>query len=71
MKYVEKLETISVESLTAQYNECLYKKNEKVKLRTNTMVFTSTIKNVDARGVLHTFDTMDREFNFGEVEWVI
>jgi len=70
LKYIAQLETMSVETLTAQYNACLYKKNEQVKLKASSRTFVTTVKNVDARGVLHTFDTMEREFEFGEVEWI-
>ena len=53
-----------------RYNQVLYKKDELVKLKKDNAVFSTTIRNVSAFGQLFTQDTMDRNFSFGEVEWV-
>jgi BirA family biotin operon repressor/biotin-[acetyl-CoA-carboxylase] ligase len=53
------------------YNNFLFKKDEKVKLKKRNILFETTIKNVDEKGVLHTEDVMEREFGFGEVEWIL
>jgi hypothetical protein len=34
------------------------------------MVFETTIKGVSSQGRLITKDAVDREFTFGEVEWI-
>ena len=51
------------------YNEHLYKKNQSVKLKKGNMVFTTTIKEVNRKGQLVTLDTLERQFNNGEVKW--
>jgi BirA family transcriptional regulator, biotin operon repressor / biotin---[acetyl-CoA-carboxylase] ligase len=57
--------------LLPQYNKLLYKKNEEVKLKKNFAVFFTTIKEVNETGQLVTFDTMERVFNFGGVQWML
>ena len=52
------------------YNGNLYKLNSLVKLRKTNIVFETTIKGVTPSGRLLTLDTMEREFDFGEVEWI-
>lgn len=56
--------------LLEQYNRILYKLNEPVRLKKGSASFETTIKGVDARGRLQTFDFMPREFDSGEVEWI-
>jgi BirA family biotin operon repressor/biotin-[acetyl-CoA-carboxylase] ligase len=53
------------------YNQYLYKRNEKVKLKKNNRVFEVTIKGVSQKGKLMVSQAIDEEFDFGEVEWVI
>lgn len=57
-------------NLLKNYNAVLYKKNEKVKLKKGNITFETTIKHVDEKGILHCQDMKDREFEWGEVEWV-
>lgn len=54
-----------------QYNDHLYKKDELVTLRKSAIKFDTFIKEVSARGKLITVDAIEREFDFGEVEWVL
>lgn len=53
-----------------KYNELLFKRGETVKLKKENAVFSTTVKSVNSFGQLHTSDTIDRTFNFGEVEWI-
>jgi BirA family biotin operon repressor/biotin-[acetyl-CoA-carboxylase] ligase len=53
------------------YNEHLYKKNNRVILRKNTIEFETLIQSVSTTGQLLTTDIIDNQFTFGEVEWVI
>jgi BirA family biotin operon repressor/biotin-[acetyl-CoA-carboxylase] ligase len=53
------------------YNSNLYKLDSQVKLRKANTVFETTIKGVSSLGRLVTKDAVDREFNFGEVEWLL
>ena len=59
------------ESIYKRYNQLLYKLNEQVKLKKDNRVFEVIIKGVSPSGKLMTAHTIDEEFGFGEVEWVI
>ena len=58
------------ENIIQQYKAVLYKRNEKVKLKKSIAVFETIIREVKSDGLLITEDTMERSFDFGEVEWV-
>ena len=58
-------------SLLEDYNTALYKRNEKVRLKKDNSVFETAITGVSLNGQLHTRDTLERQFDFGDVEWVI
>ncbi len=71
---VQKYNSITQQSIAEvlyQYNKVLYKKNELVKLKKNLALFSTTIKEVNEEGQLVTEDVIERQFNFGEVEWVL
>lgn len=53
------------------YNEELYKKDELVTLKKANIKFDTIIKEVSPQGNLLTVDAIEREFDFGEVEWVL
>ena len=57
--------------LVQDYNNILYKRNEVIKLKKENSVFQTTIVGVSSQGLLMTHDTMERQFEFGEVEWVL
>jgi BirA family transcriptional regulator, biotin operon repressor / biotin---[acetyl-CoA-carboxylase] ligase len=67
---VAAVQNIDVVSLLKNYNAVLYKKDKQVKLKKGNIVFETTIKHVDEKGILHCEDVMEREFEWGEVEWV-
>lgn len=71
LKKTAEIYTRPIEQLVAEYNGRLYKVNENVKLKKDSMVFETMIKSVSSLGFLHTKDATERQFNFGEVEWVI
>lgn len=71
MKRVATIAETPVDKIKKEYNRHLYKLNQEVKLKKASAVFKTTIKGVSLQGQLHTFDTMDRQFDFGEVEWVL
>ena len=60
----------SAQEILQDYNHHLFQKNKEVKLKKGNSTFSTTIKEVDAFGRLHTEDTMERCFEFGEVSWV-
>ena len=63
--------TTTMDRILQQYNQHLYKMNELVTLRKGGVKFETVIKEVSAQGKLITVDAMEREFDFGEVEWVL
>ncbi|UAY51865.1 biotin--[acetyl-CoA-carboxylase] ligase [Ferruginibacter albus] len=71
MKRIDELNAANYKSILTEYNEHLYKLNEPVRLKKNNAVFSTVIKSVSANGELHTKDTLERHFTFGEVEWII
>jgi BirA family biotin operon repressor/biotin-[acetyl-CoA-carboxylase] ligase len=60
----------SEEEIMEEYNSRLYKKGEEVRLKKESMVFSTSIVKVTANGELITFDTLDRTFNVGDVDFV-
>jgi len=49
----------------------LYKRNQQVKLKKQNIVFETSISEVNKFGQLLTKDSIDRQFEFGEVEWIL
>ena len=54
-----------------EYNQLLFCLEKKTKLKKGSMVFDTTIKAVTEHGQLITMDTIERQFDFGEVNWVL
>jgi BirA family transcriptional regulator, biotin operon repressor / biotin---[acetyl-CoA-carboxylase] ligase len=52
------------------YNQHLYKKDQKVSLRKNNIAFECAIKGVNLNGDLLVEDCSWERFGFGEVEWI-
>jgi BirA family transcriptional regulator, biotin operon repressor / biotin---[acetyl-CoA-carboxylase] ligase len=71
IKRVQALSVEQTDSLLKEYNNHLYKLNELVKLKMDDGVFTTIIKGVALNGHLCTGETIERQFNFGEIEWVL
>ena len=59
------------DNLVNSYQDHLYKKDKKVKLKKDNRVFEVTIKGVSKQGQLITQHSIEERFDFGEVEWVI
>lgn len=57
-------------SLLGEYNSKLYRQGEKVRLKKDNAIFETTIEAAGLQGQLITRDTMERQFEFGEIEWV-
>jgi BirA family biotin operon repressor/biotin-[acetyl-CoA-carboxylase] ligase len=53
------------------YNELLFKRNEKVKLKKGNRIFEAVIKEVNEYGELVVFTNTEEHFSFGEIEWLI
>jgi len=69
-KNYQLLITEKFEILFDNYQNHLYKKDEKVKLKKDSRVFETTIKGVSATGQLVTRHSIEERFEFGEIEWV-
>ena len=53
------------------YNKQLYKKNETVKMKKGNIIFSTCIKEVNRQGQLITYDAFERQFNSGEIKWLL
>jgi len=71
MKNVDEMNVNSSEQILANYNKHLYKLNKAVQLKKDNTIFETVITGVSPQGRLLTVDETDRQFDFGEVEWVI
>ena len=60
-----------ISGLLAQYNTRLYRLGQEIRLRKDNAAFDTVVTGVSAQGRLLTKDVLEREFSFGEVEWVI
>ena len=58
---------MNADDILNEYNQFLYKRNEKVKFRKDNRVFEAVIKEVKADGRLNVFTSIDEEFTFGEI----
>ena len=67
---LEELGQNPIEKTIEAYNQHLFGLNEVVKLKKGNRVFETLIKGVSSAGRLVTVDESEREFEFGEVEWV-
>ena len=68
---IENFESFSEDYYLNYYNEHLYKKNQTVKLKKGNIVFDTTINKVNRIGQLVTIDTLERQFNTGEIKWLL
>ncbi len=71
MEAYELLLQTPAEILTNNYCRQLYKWQQKQLLKKGESIFETTIQGVNTKGQLLCSDTIDRSFEFGEVEWVI
>ncbi len=53
------------------YNNCLYKRSQKMRFRQGTRVFEGIIKEVDERGQLCVVGSIEEQFSLGEIEWIL
>ena len=66
-----RLITTGFDDIYASYLSLLYKKNQRVRLKTGTRVFEALIKSVSPAGKLIVEHAIEEEFDFGGIEWVI
>ena len=60
-----------IAGLITEYNTRLYRLGQEVRLRKDNVLFDTVITGVSTDGRLLTKDVLEREFSFGEIEWVI
>ena len=53
------------------YNRLLYKKEQMVKLKKDNRIFSATIKQVSPVGQLVVLHSIEEQFDFGEIEWLL
>jgi BirA family biotin operon repressor/biotin-[acetyl-CoA-carboxylase] ligase len=63
--------SLPFEKMLKEFNQHLFKANERVQLKKGDIVFNTIIKAVTENGQLVTSDTIDNYFDFGEVEWIL
>jgi BirA family biotin operon repressor/biotin-[acetyl-CoA-carboxylase] ligase len=67
---LDRARKLSTDSIIQQYNDALYKKNQIIKLKKNNVVFEALIKQVNEKGNLVVEQGFEREYVFGEIEWI-
>jgi BirA family transcriptional regulator, biotin operon repressor / biotin---[acetyl-CoA-carboxylase] ligase len=67
----QQLQQQPTNSLLQQYQQVVYKMNQPVTLKKGNIVFETTIRGVSPTGDLLTRDVIERNFRFGEVEFLI
>lgn len=70
LEKISDLKTGRFNKMLETYNENLFARNKKVRLKKGNIVFETTVQQVSASGELITKDTMERAFGFSEVEWL-
>ena len=70
-KNYQSLITGNFMSLFKKYQNHLYKKDAKVKLKKGTRAFKTIIKGISETGQLITQHSIEERLEFGEVEWVL
>jgi BirA family biotin operon repressor/biotin-[acetyl-CoA-carboxylase] ligase len=58
-------------SIMTEYNACLYKRGQTIRLKKDGAIFGTKLQAVSANGDLLTGESADIPFRFGEVEWVL
>ncbi|MBS1620875.1 MAG: biotin--[acetyl-CoA-carboxylase] ligase [Bacteroidetes bacterium] len=59
------------EKMFSTYLSILYKKNEVIKFKKENRVFEATVAGVSATGKLIVKHSIEEEFDFGEIDWLI
>ena len=71
LKRINELEKKVFSVMLKEYNEHLFCLQKKVRLKKDTMVFDTNIVGVTNEGQLITMDITERQFDFGEVVWIL
>ena len=71
LKRVHESNKKNPDDLMREYNRHLYKRDEKVKLKKEQVIFETRIKEVTLTGELITEDVIERRLGFGEIKWLL
>ena len=69
--FYKKLMNKEADAILEMYNRLLYKKNEMVRLKKGNRIFSGTIKEVTQTGQLVVQHSVEEQFDFGKIEWLI
>lgn len=69
--FYKKLMDGEAKTILDMYNHFLYKKDEMVKLKKDNRIFSATIKQVSQLGQLVVLSSVEEQFDFGEIEWLL
>jgi len=69
--FYKKLMHKESDAILGRYNRLLYKKDEMVKLKKGNRIFSGVIKRVTQTGQLVVQHSVEEQFDFGEIEWLI
>jgi BirA family biotin operon repressor/biotin-[acetyl-CoA-carboxylase] ligase len=70
-KEITKLHESGFDKTYQEYLSHLYKIGQAVRLKKDNAVFTATIKSVTPKGKLLVHHSVEEEFDFGSVEWLV
>jgi BirA family biotin operon repressor/biotin-[acetyl-CoA-carboxylase] ligase len=63
--------TRNPQMVISEYNNALYKRGEKVRLKHASRIFDARIDGVNVNGQLEVFTTVSEQFNFGDISWIL
>ena len=69
MKKYDALKNNQFDKMLIEYNQILFGLDKKVKLKKDNISFEATVKGVTVHGKLITYSSMEKQFDFDEVEW--
>jgi BirA family biotin operon repressor/biotin-[acetyl-CoA-carboxylase] ligase len=69
--FYKKLINKEAELVQEMYNRSLYKKDEMVKIKKDSRIFSAVIKKVTKTGQLVAQHSVEEQFDFGDIEWLI
>lgn len=71
LKRFDQLQKKEFDLMLKEYNKLLFCVDKKARLKKDNIIFETFIKGVNKHGQLITMDTIERQFNFGEVVWLL
>ena len=69
--FYKKLMNNEANVIHEMYGDHLYKKDERIKLKKGNRIFSAIVKGVTPTGQLIVQHSIEEQFDFGEIEWLI